>query len=81
MHIESLKLTNFRCCGPETVSVPMAETFTAFVGDNGSGKTAIMYSVPSERNLSIEVVLAFSELQDDEQDRERALPSPRSTKM
>jgi AAA ATPase domain len=41
MHIESLKLTNFRCFGPETVVIPMAETFTAFVGDNGAGKTAI----------------------------------------
>ena len=45
MHIESLKLTNFRCFGPETVVIPMAETFTAFVGDNGAGKTAIMYAL------------------------------------
>jgi putative ATP-dependent endonuclease of the OLD family len=42
MHIECLKLTNFRCFGPETVAIPLAATFTAFVGDNGSGKTAIM---------------------------------------
>lgn len=45
MHIESLKLTNFRCFGPETIVIPMAETFTAFVGDNGAGKTAIMYAL------------------------------------
>jgi putative ATP-dependent endonuclease of the OLD family len=93
MHIESLKLTNFRCFGPETVVIPMAETFTAFVGDNGAGKTAIMYallrlfgisqeqrrlraqdfhvpveetSAPEERALSIEAVLVFPELQDEQ---------------
>lgn len=95
MHIESLKLTNFRCFGPETVIIPLAETFTAFVGDNGSGKTAIMsallrvfgisqeqrrlrvqdFHIPcneatpsTERSLSIEVILAFPELQDAEGD-------------
>jgi len=93
MHIESLKLTNFRCFGPEIVVIPMAETFTAFVGDNGAGKTAIMYallrlfgisqeqrrlraqdfhvpieetSAPEDRALSIEAVLAFPELQDEQ---------------
>jgi putative ATP-dependent endonuclease of OLD family len=93
MHIESLKLTNFRCFGPETVVIPMAETFTAFVGDNGAGKTAIMYallrlfgisqeqrrlrvqdfhvpveetSATEERALSIEAVLVFPELQDEQ---------------
>ena len=95
MHIESLKLTNFRCFGPETATIPLSETFTAFVGDNGSGKTAIMsallrlfgisqeqrrlrvqdFHIPrneatpvTERSLSIEVILAFPELQNAEGD-------------
>ena len=45
MHLETLKLTNFRCFGSNTVNIPMAESFTAFVGDNGSGKTAVMYAL------------------------------------
>lgn len=45
MHIETLKLTNFRCFGSDTATIPMAQDFTAFVGDNGSGKTAVMYAL------------------------------------
>ena len=41
MHIESLSLTNFRCFGPVTTVIPMEQDFTAFVGDNGAGKTAV----------------------------------------
>jgi len=101
MYIESLRLTNFRCFGPETAIIPLAADFTAFVGDNGSGKTAIMsallrlfgisqeqrrlcvqdFHVPAaeigpvlERNLSIEVILAFPELQTAEGDH-RAIPA------
>ena len=45
MHIESLKLTNFRCFGSETVSIPLSHNFTALVGDNGAGKTAVMFAL------------------------------------
>jgi putative ATP-dependent endonuclease of the OLD family len=45
MHIESLSLTNFRCFGPLTTLIPMEQDFTAFVGDNGAGKTAVMQAL------------------------------------
>jgi len=45
MHIESLSLTNFRCFGPATTTIAMEQDFTAFVGDNGAGKTAVMHAL------------------------------------
>jgi len=42
MHLERLILTNFRCFGPEPQSIALGPGLTAFVGANGSGKTAVM---------------------------------------
>lgn len=89
MFIERITLTNFRCFGPQGTTIPLRETLTAFVGVNGTGKTAVMQSlqrlfgvtseqrrvrrrdfhVPAnerlaigQKNLSIEAVIAFPEL-------------------
>ncbi len=89
MHIERLTLTNFRCFGADPTTIVFDDAFTAFVGANGTGKTAAfaalgrMFGVtrgerqvvpedfhvaideteaPPTRDLSIEVVIAFPEL-------------------
>ncbi|WP_016890821.1 ATP-dependent nuclease [Mycobacteroides abscessus] len=41
MHIESVKLTNFQCFGATSTTVDLDDQLTAFVGGNGSGKTAV----------------------------------------
>lgn len=41
MKIDKITLTNFRCYGPEPVEIPLESGLTTFVGNNGSGKTAI----------------------------------------
>lgn len=41
MKIESIILSNFRCFGPEPVKLDLEQNVTAFVGNNGSGKTAV----------------------------------------
>lgn len=45
MFIERLTLTNFRCFGPVPVTINLSEGLTAFVGANGSGKTAVMQAL------------------------------------
>ena len=45
MHIERLELENFRCFGPETTPVALGPSLVAFVGDNGTGKTALMQAL------------------------------------
>ena len=40
MKIEKVSIQNFRCFGPEGTEIPLKGTLTAFVGANGSGKTA-----------------------------------------
>ncbi len=40
MKIETISIRNFRCFGPDWVEVSLQEQVTAFVGGNGSGKTA-----------------------------------------
>jgi putative ATP-dependent endonuclease of OLD family len=45
MYLERLHLTNFRCFGPQTTTIDMARGLTAFVGVNGSGKTAVMQAL------------------------------------
>jgi putative ATP-dependent endonuclease of OLD family len=45
MYIESIKLKNFRCFGPETIKIGLQQDLTAFVGTNGSGKTAVMQAL------------------------------------
>ena len=44
MRIAELTLVNFRCFGPEGVTIPF-ENLTTFVGANGSGKTAILQAL------------------------------------
>lgn len=94
MFIETLVLENFQCFGPGRTSLPLGPGMTAFIGANGSGKTAACEALlrlfgitgqertirvedfhvpagetdtPDTRTLTIEVVLAFPELdaQDD----------------
>lgn len=89
MHLERLILSNFRCFGPEPHIIDLSLGMTAFIGANGSGKTAVMQSLlrlfgvtneqrritrqdfhvptnegeaPNQRNLVIEVILDFPEL-------------------
>lgn len=45
MKIEQLTIRNFRCFGPEGVTLTLEEAVTAFVGNNGSGKTAIFAAI------------------------------------
>ena len=45
MYLERLVLTNFRCFGPQTTTIDMTPGLTAFVGVNGSGKTAAMQAL------------------------------------
>ncbi|MBN9747910.1 ATP-dependent endonuclease [Amycolatopsis sp. A1MSW2902] len=40
MHLERLVLQNFQCFGPEPVEIELLPELTAFLGANGSGKTA-----------------------------------------
>lgn len=97
MHVESMRLRNFRCYGEQSTSIALEPDLTAFIGGNGTGKTAACLAfqrlfgissdertirvddfhvpvaqdsdvVPGSRELSIEVVLAFPELSDDQSD-------------
>jgi len=45
MFLERLILTNFRCFGPEPLSIDLEVGLTAFVGVNGAGKTAVMQAL------------------------------------
>ncbi|WP_426975990.1 ATP-dependent nuclease [Pseudarthrobacter sp. O4] len=98
MHIESVTLRNFRCFGDEPEKIEFEPDLTAFIGNNGSGKTAACqalqrvfgisaeersvrlddFHVPPDgsgdeevttRSMSIEVVLAFPELDSEDGDR------------
>ncbi len=40
MYVERLSLQNFQCFGPDQVDIDLATGLTAFIGSNGSGKTA-----------------------------------------
>ena len=40
MKIERISLKNFRCFGPNEATIALRDDLTAFVGGNGSGKTA-----------------------------------------
>lgn len=58
MHIERLELENFRCFGPQRTQVVLGPSFVALVGDNGTGKTALMQALqrmfgvtPEQRRL------------------------------
>ncbi|MCP1541286.1 ATP-dependent nuclease [Methylorubrum extorquens] len=58
MKIEQLTISNFRCFGPDPVSIEFGPCVTAFVGNNGSGKTAVLAALgrlfgvsPSQRSV------------------------------
>ncbi|MCZ7421926.1 AAA family ATPase [Verrucosispora sp. WMMA2121] len=97
MFIESVVLDNFQCFGPGRTTVRLDDGLTAFIGANGSGKTAACqallrifgitvqertvrfddFHVPvdetstsSARELTIEAVLAFPELDEEESDED-----------
>ena len=92
MHIERVTISNFRCFGTDATTIELDAAFTAFVGANGTGKTAVFAALgrifgvsraerqvvredfhvpideaeaPSTRNLWIEALIAFPELDDD----------------
>ena len=44
MHISAIALRNFRCFGPSEVTVAL-DPFSAFVGTNGAGKTAVLQAL------------------------------------
>ena len=45
MRIERVTLTNFRCFGPSPVSIDLSPGLTAFIGANGTGKTAVLLAL------------------------------------
>lgn len=45
MNLESLKITNFRCFGPDAVTIRFEDDATVFIGANGVGKTAVMQAL------------------------------------
>lgn len=45
MKIESLSIQNFRCFGPDRTKINLDSVVTAFVGGNGSGKTAVFQAL------------------------------------
>ena len=58
MHIEKICLSNFRCFPQEETSISLEEDLTCFVGNNGSGKTALITalkrlfgSIREDRNI------------------------------
>jgi len=60
MKLTSITLQNFRCFGPEKVTIEL-DDLTAFVGSNGVGKTAVLVALarlfgtnPTMRDLQIE---------------------------
>lgn len=45
MKIEKVSMTNFRCFGPRGTKIKLESRITAFVGGNGSGKTAVFQAL------------------------------------
>jgi recombinational DNA repair ATPase RecF len=45
MLIESIRLSGFRCFGPEPLSVSFSDQVTAVVGPNAAGKTALLHAL------------------------------------
>lgn len=45
MKIESVSIQNFRCFGPTETTIKLESCVTAFVGGNGSGKTAVFQAL------------------------------------
>lgn len=93
MFVEKLVLENFKCFGPGRTTIVLGPDLTAFIGTNGTGKTAACQALlrlfgitgperavraedfhvpvseteaPAGRQLTIEAVLAFPELDEDD---------------
>lgn len=55
MKIKKISITNFRCFGPKGTSLKLESGVTAFVGNNGCGKTAVfqamsrLFGTPTQR--------------------------------
>lgn len=45
MKLERIRISNFRCFGPEAIEIQLEQAVTGFVGNNGSGKTAIFHAL------------------------------------
>jgi putative ATP-dependent endonuclease of OLD family len=45
VRIESIKLSGFRCFGPDPITVPLSSEITAVVGPNAAGKTALLQAL------------------------------------
>jgi len=45
MKIESISIQNFRCFGSDGIKIELDKCVTAFVGNNGSGKTAVFFAL------------------------------------
>ena len=45
MRVERVTLTNFRCFGPSPISIDLSPGLTAFIGANGTGKTAVLQAL------------------------------------
>jgi putative ATP-dependent endonuclease of the OLD family len=45
MHIERVVITNFRCFGSTATTIHLGPSLTAFIGANGSGKTAVFQAL------------------------------------
>ena len=45
VRVESIKLSGFRCFGPDPITVPISPEITAVVGPNAAGKTALLQAL------------------------------------
>ena len=45
MRLESVTLSNFRCFGPNPITVPISSDITTVVGPNAAGKTALLHAL------------------------------------
>ena len=45
MKVEKVFMKNFRCFGPMRTKIELESCVTAFVGNNGSGKTAVFQAL------------------------------------
>lgn len=45
MRLESVTISNFRCFGPDPITLSIASEITAIVGPNAAGKTALLHAL------------------------------------